>query len=480
MLHSIHTLMNQCDAVELAQHIKNGDISASEVLEASIERLEHVNPQLNAVAEQLYESAASTSPCNGPFEGIPTLIKDLFAPLKEARSTNGSLALGEARPGLDDSVVSRLRSAGCRFIGTSTAPEFGTAYTTESKRFGSTCNPWDTNYSAGGSSGGAAAIVAARVLPFAHGNDGGGSIRVPSSCCGVFGLKPSRGLVPSGPLVGEGWGGMGTAHAITLSVRDSAALLDVIKGTDLGAPYAAPVAQDNYQSILTKPVRKLRIAVIEDAESFALSDEAKANVRQTAKLCESLGHEVEVVKFPVMLTAFFEAAFDIIGPNTKSYLSMLGNLRGSPVQDEELEAATRIILREKGSISAVQYTQAIEHMHRTGREMAQFLTKFDVMLTSTLAQPPAKTGALYVTDDNLTLADFIEQSHGYSPYTAVFNGTGQPAMSVPLYWTKQGLPMGAQFVGRFGDETTLLQLAAQLEVAQPWRDKIPSVNACLP
>lgn len=479
MSKSVHSLMNQCDAIDLANHIKQGDISAAEVLKASIERLEAVNPELNAVAERLYDTAAQAPTTDGPFEGVPTLIKDMFSPVKEARTTNGSNALGEARPGLDDAVVSRLRASGCRFIGTTTAPEFGISYTTESARFGATRNPWNTDHSAGGSSGGAAALVAARVLPFAHGNDGGGSIRVPSSCCGVFGLKPSRGLVPSGPLVGEGWGGMTTTHAITLSVRDSAALLDVVAGSDLGAPYAAPIAKQGYLSSLATPVRKLRIAVVEDAGPFALSNDAKANVLHTAKLCESLGHDIEMVKFPIVLMPFFDAVYNIIAPNTKSYLSMLGDMRGAPVNNEELEATVRILLREKGDISAVQYTQAIEHIHRMGREMAQFLTEYDVLLTSTLAHQPPQIGDIHVTDDSLSLDDFTQLSHGYSPYTAVFNATGQPAMSVPLYWTAKGLPMGAHFVGRFGDEVTLLQLAAQLEAAQPWKSHIPSVNACL-
>lgn len=473
----IHSLMDQCDGIALAEQVKKKEVTPKELLEASIERLEKVNPSINAVAEKLYDSAREAPATTGAFEGVPTLVKDLFAPMQEARMSNGSLALGEARPGLDDSVVSRLRASGLRFIGTSTAPEFGISYTTESTRFGATRNPWNLDHSAGGSSGGAAAIVAARVVPFAHGNDGGGSIRVPSSCCGLFGLKPSRGLVPSGPLVGEGWGGMGCVHALTISVRDSAALLDVVSGADLGAPYAAPTQQMSYLNSLQQTVKPLRIALVEDAGPWPLSAEALASVRHTAKLCESLGHSVEIVKFPVDLPSFFNSAFDVIAPNTLSYVQLLGDMRGAPVQDEELEAGTRIILRERGNISAVKYTQAIEHFHRLGREMAGFMQKFDVLLTPTLTREPPKIGDIRTLDENASLDEFIQQSHGYCPFTAVFNSTGQPAMSVPLYWTQNDLPLGSQFVGRFGEESTLLQLAAQLEQAQPWANNIPPTNA---
>ncbi|MBN0985998.1 amidase [Amphritea pacifica] len=475
----IHKLMDESDATALADLIKQGEVKKDELLEASIERLEQVNPALNAVAEKLYQSARNSEPASGIFAGIPTLIKDLFAPVKEARMTNGSVALGEARPQLDDSVVTRLRASGIRFIGTSTAPEFGTSYTTESTRFGATHNPWNLQHSAGGSSGGAAAIVASRVVPFAHGNDGGGSLRVPASCCGVFGLKPSRGRVPSGPLVGEGWGGMGTAHAITLSVRDSATLLDIVSGADLGAPYASPADNKPFAASLNDPLKPLRIALIEDAGPWTVSPAALESVQHTAKLCSHLGHHVEVVKFPVDLLNFFEAAFNIIAPNTKSYVEMLGDMRGAPVQNEELEPATRIIVREKGMISAVQYVRSIEHMHALGRQMAAFLQKFDLLLTPTVVREPPQLGELHVLDESMSLEQFIELSHSYSPYTAVFNGTGQPAMSVPLYWSKNDLPIGSHFVARFGDEATLFKLARQLEQLQPWNQKVPPINACM-
>ncbi|MCI0998293.1 amidase, partial [Pseudomonas corrugata] len=260
-----------------------------------------------------------------------------------------------ARADFEAEVVTRLRRAGCQLVGTSTSPEFGTSYSTESTRFGATRNPWNTDYSAGGSSGGAAALVAARVVPFAHGNDGGGSLRVPASCCGVFGLKPSRGLLPSGPIVGEGWAGMGTPHAITLSVRDSAALLDATAGMDLGAPYAAPVQALPYVTAVQRDPKPLRIALVEQLGPWPTSPESLRAVGEAARLCESLGHRVEPVSLPVVLPEFLDQVFTIIGASTRHYVDLLGQMRGLAVQAEELEVRTRIILRDKGNVSGAQY-----------------------------------------------------------------------------------------------------------------------------
>ncbi|WP_437882229.1 amidase [Pseudomonas sp. LRF_L74] len=476
-MHDIHSLIDRHDATGLAGLVSSGEISRHELLEASIARLESVEPRLNAVAEKLYDSARAAPPIDGAFAGVPTLIKDLFSPLAEARMSNGSLALGEARPGLDDAVVGRLREAGCQFIGTTTSPEFGTSYTTESSRFGATRNPWDTERSAGGSSGGAAALVAARVVPFAHGNDGGGSLRVPASCCGVFGLKPSRGRMPSGPLVGEGWAGMGTPHAITLSVRDSAALLDITAGADLGAPYAAPWQDEPFVDSLHRPHRPLRIALVEHLAPWTSGPEALAAVRHTARLCETLGHQVEYASLPVEPLAFLDQVFDVIGASTRSYLDLLGEMRGLPVADEELEPRTRVILREKGGVSGARYASAVAGIHALGRTLARFLLDYDLVLTPTLTREPPLIGSLDAFDERLDLATLVEHFHSYSPFTALFNASGQPAMSVPLYWTAGGLPIGSHFAARFAEESTLLALAAQLEALQPWAGHVPAVSA---
>lgn len=481
-MQDIHHLMDNEDATGLAGWVRRGEVQPGELLEAAIERLERVEPQINAVAERLYESARETARTaqvgQGLLAGVPTLIKDLFSPVNGAAMTNGSRSLGDVRADFESEVVTRLRRAGCQVMGTSTSPEFGTSYSTESSRFGATRNPWSTDHSAGGSSGGAAALVAARVVPFAHGNDGGGSLRVPASCCGVFGLKPSRGLLPSGPMVGEGWAGMGTPHAITLSVRDSAALLDATAGMDLGAPYAAPVQSQPYVTAVLQDPKPLRIALVEQLGPWPTSPQSLEAVRQAARLCESLGHRVEPANLPVVLPAFLDQVFTIIGASTRHYVDLLGQMRGVAVQAEELEVRTRIILRDKGTVSGAQYAAAVEWIHALGRQLALFMQDYDLVLTPVLTREPVPIGELDIQDVCMSLDQLLERYHSYSPFTALFNASGQPAMSVPLSWSSNGLPMGAHFAGRFGEESSLLALAAQLERAQPWRGRVPPVNAC--
>jgi len=481
-MQDIQNLLDSEDATGLAEWVKRGEVQPGELLEAVIDRIELVEPQLNAVAERLYDSARQAAresrSMDGVFSGVPTLIKDLFSPVNGAAMTNGSQSLGGFRADFESEIVTRLRGAGCLIVGTSTSPEFGTSYSTESNRFGATRNPWNLAHSAGGSSGGAAALVAARVVPFAHGNDGGGSLRVPASCCGVFGLKPSRGLLPSGPMVGEGWAGMGTPHAVTLSVRDSAALLDATAGIDLGAPYAAPVQTLPYFAAVQRDPRPLRIGLVEQLGPWPTSTESLEAVRQAARLCQSLGHRVEPVSLPVALPEFLDQVFTIIGASTRHYVDVLGQMRGFAVQPEELEARTRIILRSKGDVSGAQYAGAVEWIHALGRQLAVFMQNYDVILTPTLTREPVPIGELDLQDDSMSLEELIERFHSYSPFTALFNASGQPAMSVPLYWSAGGLPMGAHFAGRFGEESTLLALSAQLERAQPWRGQVPPFNAC--
>ncbi|MCD0245483.1 amidase [Xanthomonas melonis] len=479
-MHDIDALLDSHDGVALAALVRRGEIRPLELADAAIARLERVGA-LNAVAETLYEQARAAArlpaATQGALAGVPTLIKDLFSPLRGARMANGSLAQGEARADLDCEVVARLRRAGCVFLGTTTSPEFGTSYTTESTRFGATANPWDITRSAGGSSGGAAALVAARAVPFAHGNDGGGSLRVPASCCGVFGLKPSRGRMPCGPLIGEGWAGMSIDHAITRSVRDSAALLDATAGADLGAPYAAPTQQAPFLAAVERDPGPLRIALVEHLAPWPTGPHALAAVRHSAELCSRLGHHVEPARLPVDLPALLDQLFDIIGPSTRSYLDMLGQLRGAPIADAELEPRTRVILREKGQASGARYAAAVAAIHALGRRLASMLVHYDLILTPALTREPPRLGSLDAFDETITFAQLIEDFHSYCPFTALFNASGQPAMSVPLYWSPAGLPIGAHFAARFGEEATLLALAAQLERAQPWAARVPALNA---
>ncbi|WP_136065357.1 amidase, partial [Modicisalibacter radicis] len=267
----------------------------------------------------------------------------------------------------------------------------------------------------------------------------------------------------------------GTSHAITRSVRDSAALLDATAGADLGAPYAAPDSPVPYRQATERDPGTLRIGLIEGP---ALAPEAEAVARQTAALCESLGHRVESITLPVDWEAFYQRCFDIIGPSTREFLDMLGEMRGTPVDEQELEPRTRIMLRERGRIDATRYVAAINYIHALGRRMAATMQRFDVLLSPTLACRPPRIGELDAFDDRLSLAEVIDDFHGYCPFTALFNATGQPAMSVPLYWTGEQLPLGSHFAGRFGEESRLFSLAAQLERAQPWGGRVPAVSAC--
>lgn len=478
------TLIATHDGIALAALVRAKEVTPTELLDAVRANLDALDPMLNAVAERLDDSArhAASALTGGEsvLAGVPTLIKDLFMPVHGARMTNGSFLFGDYRPDFDGELVARLRRAGIPIAGTSLSPELGTSYCTSSTRFGITRNPWSPHVTAGGSSGAAAALVAARVLPFAHGNDGGGSLRVPASCCGVFGLKPTRGRTPNGPMIGEGWAGMGINHAITRSVRDSAALLDLTAGADTGAPYAAPYEADTFVAATQRDPRPLKIAVIEQAPPWPLHPSCRAALDHTVALLRSLGHHVEPLESSVDSEAFYGRVFAIIGAQTRALVDAIGSQRGRDVRDDEVEARTRIILREKGNVSGAEYAGAVDWIHALGRTFGRLMERYDVLLTPTLAMPPLAPAELATTDDTQSLSEVIDRSHRFSPFTAWFNATGQPAMSVPLYWDEHGLPIGSHFAGAFGAESLLFSLAAQLERAQPWANRVPhlSVGLC--
>jgi amidase len=470
------------DGLATADLVRKGHFSAQEVAVQAQNRIRKVNPALNAIvddlSDQAIEAVAGAIP-KGAFAGVPTLVKDLFLPLQGARMTNGSLVTGNAPAPFDAEAVTRLKATGVSILGTTTSPEFGTSYTTESRAFGRTANPWSLDHVAGGSSGGSAAMVAARAVPFALGNDGGGSIRVPASCCGIFGLKPSRGRVPMGPAVGEGWAGMGCTNVLSISVRDSAAMLDHLSGMDLGAPYAAPHDETSLLSASATPPQRLRIGLVRDLAPFRTERDCITAVEDAATLCRDLGHVVEETTLPVDAMEYYDVVFNIIGAQTKSLLRFLGHMMDGPVDEAGLEARTRIILREKGAIDGATYAASVDWIHAFGRQMARLLTRYDVLLTPTLAKPPQKLGSFDLDDSN-SFGDLVERFHSFSPFTSLFNASGQPAMSVPLYWSDEGLPIGSHFAAGFGRENLLLSLATQLEAARPWAGRIPPVNALTP
>ena len=455
------------DAVGLAELLARGEVSAAELRDAAAARMAEVNPKINAVTQDLTGRAASESAAEGPFAGVPFLLKDLGASLAGVRTTRGSRLYADAVAEADSALVRLFKAAGLSFIGKTNTPEFGLWPVTESELLGPCRNPWDLSRTSGGSSGGAAAAVAAGITPAAHASDGGGSIRIPASCCGLFGMKPSRGRVSFAPA-GEGWAGASINHAVTRSVRDSAALLDAVCAPQPGDPYfLAPPARPFAESVRREPGR-LRIAFIRGAVNGAAIDpECEAAVVETARLCESLGHDVEEAKVPGDVSAMQAAAGVVIAASVAADLDAVAERRGRPIGEGEVEALTMSAYRRGQKVMGAAYARAIAALHAYGRAVAELFGDYDALLLSTLGRPAIPIGWLFETHGQTgeRLAQFM-------PNTQAFNNTGQPAMTVPLAWSSDGLPIGMQFVGRMGDEATLFSLAAQLERARPWFDRV--------
>lgn len=352
-------------------------------------------------------------------------------------------------------------------FGKTNMPELGLNVTTEPRLGGATLNPWNREYSSGGSSGGSAAAVAAGICPAASATDGGGSIRIPASCCAVFGLKPSRGRVSSGSDQGEGWGGMAAHGVVTRSVRDTAALLDVLSGPAEGDPYYLESAPGSILKATKMKPGQLRVGVVVKPPSGTpVNLECRAALDDAVRLLEGLGHKIEETCYPVDGAELRDAAGSIIRTKVFDELEGIVDERGSPLTQGDVEAATWMIYAAGKETSGRQYSEAIDTIHRIGRQMGRFMRDFDVILSPTLAEPPIKIGILNTeTTDGRALFDRMRE---FSPFCNIYNASGEPAMSVPLYWGEYNLPIGVQFAARFGDEVTLLKLAAQLEAARPW------------
>jgi amidase/6-aminohexanoate-cyclic-dimer hydrolase len=469
-----------CDALELAARVADGELAPEELLETALVRLEACNPRLNAVVIPMVEQARAALSAGlpaGPFRGVPFLLKDLYQLYAGVRTTNGCRLFADFVPDIDSELVRRYKGAGLVIFGKTHSPEFGITTTSESQLFGQTHNPWNLDHSAGGSSGGSAAAVAAGIVPAAHASDGGGSIRIPAACCGLFGMKPTRARVPVGPEVGEGWSGMSVVHAVTRSVRDSAALLDVGQGPAPGDPYWAPpperpFLQEVQEAQQAQEPRRLRIAL--QTESFngsAVHPDCAAAARDAAALCEELGHIVEEQPLQVDTEAVGEATRVIIGANLRASIEDRAKALGRELRPEDVESATWAMVQLAASAEAAQYARALKVIHGVGRRVAAFLEEVDLLLTPTMCTPPAKLGELSLsTSDLMALLGRLMASTGF---TQLFNIAGNPAMSVPLHWNAAGLPIGVQFAGRFGDEATLFRLAAELERARPWFERRP-------
>lgn len=464
------------DAVAVAGLIAKREVSAAEVLETAIARAERVNPAINAIVHKQYEKARKAVAAGlpqGPLAGVPYLIKDLGFFESGEPATFGSFLFKDFVADHESAYVTRCKKAGLVFMGRSASPEFGLSPNTEPRLYGSCRNPWNLEYSAGGSSGGAAAAVAAGILPVAHATDGGGSIRIPAAQCGLFGLKPSRGRVSLAPDAGEGWGGLSVGHVVSRSVRDSALMLDCTAGMEPGDPYAAPSPERPFLDAIARPPGRLRIAVmLRDHRGATLHPECRKAVDGAAKLCAELGHTVEEADPELDLTALRPMNARISAANTARTCALRWQALGRAPNADDVEATTWAVYQRGLKVSGVEYVEAIAAVHATGRKLGRFLARYDMILSTTLAGPPPKLGYF---DQNGDVETFSERVTEYLSVTPLHNATGTPAMTVPLHWTADGLPVGVHFAGRYGEEATLLALAVELEQAQPWFDRVPAL-----
>ena len=466
------------DATAQAEMVRRKEVKPSELVEAAIERVEQLNPQLNAVITPMYEQAreeAKGELPEGPFTGVPFLLKDIIAACRGVRLASGSRFFMDNVPGSDSELVVRLRRAGLVIIGKTNVPEFGILPTTEPHAFGPTRNPWDTGLTPGGSSGGSGAAVAAGMVPMAHGNDGGGSIRIPSSCCGLLGLKPTRARNPLGPYFGDIMSGFVVEHALTRSVRDCAALLDATAGPDLGDPYCAPPPARPYLQEVGADPGRLRIAYTVRAQDEVAHPDCVRAVEETARLCEELGHRVEEKDLEVDIAAITPHFMVLYSGMQAWTLDVIGSDAGKTPTPDQFEPLTWALIEMARGFTAPQYMLAVTVLQRLSRDIARQSEGFDLWLTPTLPEPPPPLGTFDSPPDNPLQG--IIRAAAFVPFTVICNITGMPAMNIPLHWNEKGLPIGVQFVAKFGDEATLFRLAAQLEEARPWADRRPPVSA---
>ena len=469
------------DAIGLAALVARGETTPAELLATALARARAVQPQWNAITQWHEELAvqaiaAGLPGAPGPLHGVPFLLKDVSVQLAGTVTSNGSRLFADALAEQDSTAVARYRQAGLVIFGKTNTPEMGLAASTESALFGPAHNPWRRGLTPGGSSGGAAAAVAAGIVPAAQGSDGGGSIRIPASCCGLFGLKPTRARVPLGPLVGESWGSLGVLHALTRSVRDSAALLDATQGAAAGDPYAAPPVARPYLRAMQDSPGRLRIALQRAPLSGTPVDaECLAAVDAAAALLASLGHHVEMAQPPGDGSQggaeLGNALWTLVATGVAATLQRRAAKLGRALGEDDVEAVTWRAVQHARTLSAVAHADALLAIHTQGRRMAAFHQRHDVLLSPTLGQVPVPLGPQRMA--NPDEAEYSAAVRRFSPFTGLFNLSGQPSMSLPLHWTKDGLPVGVMCSAAIGREDLLLQLARQLEEAQPWFHRTP-------
>ena len=460
------------DALGLSELIRKKQISASELLEKAIELTEKLDPVLNAVPIKHLDLAREFSKTNdnkGIFNGVPFLLKDLNNYLEGTVTSGGSRVLENVEANHTSELVKRTLDSGLNIFGKTNSPELGLTVTTEPVLYGPTRNPWDLDRSSGGSSGGASAAVAAGIIPMAQASDGGGSIRIPASCCGLFGLKPTRARTPLGPASLEGWGGQSIFHCVSVSVRDSAALLDITSGAEKGAPYRSAHQEKSFLEQINIDPGNLKIGLIETPE-VDIHNDVKEVLNSTIKLCESLGHSVENTKLNFSSEEISLAIVTIISANVAYVVKSQSLETNRDISNNFFENVTLQMAKNGNNFSASDYVNAIKINHRLGQELENMFDKYDILLSPVLAAPPVKIGEIDMNTNDMKT--YIERLTKYSPFTGIFNQSGQPSMSVPLYRSKSNLPIGSMFSASFGNENLLFSLAGQLEMAEPWKDSL--------
>jgi amidase len=479
----------QYDALGLAQLVRDQEVTAKELLDIAIARAEAVNPKINAIVHPLYDLAANMlndHPAHAPFSGVPFLIKDLGLSIKDTPLRNGSKAYQNQISSVDSYEIERFRAAGLLFMGKTNTPEFGLTPYTEPRVAGATRNPWNLERTAGGSSGGSAAAVAAGITPIASASDGGGSIRIPASNCGLFGLKTSRGRVSLGPLSGDVWGGAVVNHVVTRSVRDSAAMLDATQGDGIGELHLTRPPLRPYLDEMHQEPGKLRIAFsTQHTLGHTVDPECIKAVEHTVKLLTDLGHHVEEATPPYQREDLTETFIVMIGCETAATLHEASQYLGRPVTPADVEPATYAVGLLGKAFTGMEYAVAKNNWNDLARRMGQFHQQYDVLLTPVTGTSPFTIGKLQQNAAETRLINFVntfklkklvrssldqlaEKTFAYIPWTPIANMTGQPSMSIPLYWTPENLPVGSMFTAAMGREDTLFRLASQLEQAQPW------------
>lgn len=489
---------DQYDGLGLAELVARGEVSAEDLLDAALARADQHNPAINAIILDLREQARAAIRAglpDGPFRGVPFLIKDLSNALAGVPRASGSRFFKDYVPSFDSTLVARYKQAGLVIFGKTNTPEFGTMPITDPELTGSARNPWNTARTPGGSSGGAGAAVAARIVPMANGGDGGGSIRIPSSCCALVGLKPTRGRIPVGPEVGEGWFGMATEHVLTRSVRDCAAMLDATGGPSEGDAWPSPpLPEGGFLKAAGQAPGKLRIAyTTANWLGQGLDPECKAGVEATARKLAALGHHVEEADPGVDRGEFIYAFGTLISADIARTIRAGEKLLGRRARRQDFEAHNWALRKLGEAFTAADAALAREHLHQVGYRMARFMRNYDVLLTSSLGMPPVECGALKARGVEALLLQLINRLplgkvatqrelliqnytpiFNWIPTTPIANASGAPSMSLPLHWSADGLPVGMMFTARFGEDATLLQLASQLEASEGWLERRPS------